>query len=179
MDKTPQLEAFGEELLNRIESAIQENGVFMFGIGDFNLCNDPNCQKDHSKEETFTDVDSSYIYSVGHQKRDRPDLLILTGPAPGEEAMTGREMVAETMAASKLINYLVDQWNKKPVLEGETCRGPSERVYQVVELVKRGKAHPMREFVSSATVYYQGMDFEFLVLAPLPHTLIRGPQNLH
>jgi len=179
MDKTPQLEAFGEELLNRIESSIQENGVFMFGAGDFNLCNDPDCQKDHSKEETFTDVDSSYIYSVGHQKRDRPDFLVLTGPAPGEEAMTSREIVAETMATFKLISFLVDQWDSIPLLEDEACQGPSDRVYQVVDHVKRGQAHPMRDYLTSATVYYQGMDFEFLVLAPLPHTLIRGPQNLH
>ena len=179
MDKTPQLEIFGEELLNRIESSIQDNGVFMFGVGDFNLCNDPDCKKDHSKEETYTEVDSSFIYTVGHQKRDRPDLLILTGPAPGERAMTAREMVAETVSASKLINYLVDQWNQKPVQENETCQGPSDRIYQVIELVEKGKAHPMRELTASAAVYYQGMDFEFLVLAPFPHTLIRGPLNLH
>lgn len=149
-----------------IRRNIKLYGVALRAISDAapcQSCGDTPCEP-HAKG-AFTELEDGFVYSIGHRERNRPDLVVLCGPTPGEPALDQAGLVNRMQEAATLINYLVSRWGEHPVLPGQRCADSDGRVYRVLssaEVVSAAKD----ELTVQAGVYYGTEDYELLVLMP-------------
>lgn len=149
-----------------IKRNIKRCGVSLLAVSDAapcEACGDTPCET-HLKG-AFTEPEDGFVYSIGHRERNRPDLVVLCGPVPGEPAFDQAALVHRMQEAGALINYLVSRWGEHPVKPGQRCADSDGRIYRVFsspEVVSAAKD----ELTVQAGVYYGTEDYELLVLMP-------------
>ena len=153
-----------------IQATIDKFGVCLVAVSDAAHCEacgpDTTCRS-HAAA-TYTEMDDGFVYTIGHQARNRPDLVILCGPTPVEETPMPRdELVTHLEAAADLLNHLVSNWDDHPVLPGQRCADASGRRY-MVDASPEGVAYA-KQALALGTVDFYGSDrFGMLVLVPMP-----------
>lgn len=156
------------EFLAAIQKGIQDVGVYLLAISDSvpcTLCGRAECQ-DHGDARHYDNPEDGFVYSIGHRERGRPDLLVLCGPSPEENAFSRDDLNQQMREAAQLINYLVKNWDQKPVKPTEYCGTSHGRIYQAIddpELTAQAK----EEFTVQAGNYYGADDYAVLVLIPV------------
>ena len=156
------------EFLAGVRKGIKDVGVFLLAISDSVPCCEcghSNCNE-HAEATQYDKPEDGFVYSIGHRERNRPDFVIFCGPAPQENAFSRESLNQQMFEAAQLINYLVQNWDKKPVRPGEHCGTRDGRLYQVLDnpdLIKLAKS----EFMVQAGNYYGNDDYGVLALIPV------------
>jgi hypothetical protein len=112
-------------------------------------------------------MSTSFIYTIGHQERQRPDLLI-TPMGEKNEVVSPEEANRRMMAAGNLINYLVDNWETNPIKAGDTAEDALGRHYKIVDDKRADKKEVFKQYTIQASNYYGHDNYSVLVLLPCP-----------
>jgi hypothetical protein len=86
--------------------------------------------------ETMADQsDGGYVYTMGHGRLGRPDLIAVCGGEVDalDPPLDPVQLDAEVKAAVKLVRWIVDQWGRLAVLPGAMFRSDTHRIYKVAD----------------------------------------------
>lgn len=137
------------KFLADIKNGIANYGVFMLAITD---------------RDTDADrLTSGYIYTIGHQERQRPDIMLVLY-CKDKDTVTEELVMKRFGAGQRLINSIVEHWDTDPLLAGHTAQDSMGILY---------KAHDESEFTSNfkeftfqASNYYGREEYPLLILMP-------------
>jgi hypothetical protein len=151
-----------EKLLYSIQKAIKSHGVFLMAVTDIGACE--CCDgKNHVQDKDELIEDKSFVYSIGHREAGRPDILVLTGTFNKDKKVSVETAKSKVLAASSLINSMVDRWNIQAVAEGHTAEDRDGNEYRVVSF----EGNAVKEmFTIQASNYYGDLNYHLLVLLP-------------
>ena len=152
--------------LEAIEKGIAEKGIFLVAVGDVGECAACGGDACGCAGREFGEMKDGFVYTIGHRKLGRPDMVFLCGPRPGEEAFSARELREEMMDCAGTCNWLSANWEKAPLLEGQTVMTAGGRIYLASareELVAGAK----EGITVQAGNYYGDSDYGLLALVPV------------
>lgn len=138
-----------EKFLTDIKNGIASHGVYMMGVTD---------------RETDADrLTTGYIYTIGHQERSRPDIMLLLY-CKDKDTVTEDVVQKRFRSAAYLINYIVDHWDTEPLIAGHTAQDQSGILYQVHD--ESEFESDFKEFTFQASNYYGRDEYPLLILMP-------------
>lgn len=135
-----------EKFLSDIKKGINDYGVFLIAVTSHKL-----------PDEAV----AGFIYTIGHQERQRPDMMIIT-KSDDLDTVPPESAQLRLRAASNLLNSLVKHWDESPVRVGDTAQDSLGVLYKVA----RDSDNAFKPLAIQASNYYGQSDYPLLVLLP-------------
>jgi len=151
-----------------IEKGIKEHGFYLICVSDANLCEMPDCDHKHNDPAAmYTELEDAYVYTVGRRTSNRPEMIIFCGPSLGERPVSGGALIETMLETTRVLNYLIENWDEQPVLPGHTISaGHGHRIYKVIDNPTTAQ-QVKTEFMIQTSNYYNSDDYEVLVIKPI------------
>lgn len=79
--------------------------------------------------------DDGYVYTLGHGRLGRPDLIAVCGSAldGAAPAMDLTQLSSEVNAAARMVRWIIDHWTRLEVTPGAMFRSDTHRVFKVAD----------------------------------------------
>lgn len=150
-----------------IKTDIAKFGVSLCAVTDaINKGGRNKSEKWTAMGKLWDGIASGFVYTIGHNERDRPDLLAYCGPKPGDPAFSTHVLRDQMMAAASMINHLVSEWDRSPVYEGHECLTASGRIY-VAKQIEGADADLLKASTTCQAGFYYGHDdYSLMLLLP-------------
>ena len=151
-----------------VEEAIETSGVYMIAVSDIAPSETSDPAGEHVPADgsiLYDKIQDAFVYTVGHHEKNRPELIVFCGPAPGEPPVRGEVLQERIEAGASLLRLMVENWEANPVLVGQIAEDYQERIYTIFEEDDPAfKDNLMFQCIR----YYKHDDFDVLVIYPNP-----------